>query len=403
MNRTQRRALALGAVVGALAWTTERAARWSGLGTVRRGRSAQPGISLLLRGGPDPQVTSALLSHLQAAGVTATFLFEEGAARAHPALVEQAVQGGHTVLPLVGGPGHSPWALARGLRAAQPAFAALTGTPPTLFAPGPGVGGVVAALAGRWGGLTPVAARHRSAWGTQPRGLRPGALLELEGTAPVAVPHLPLLLADLQARGYEIRGLGELRGLRPEALRDLPATALQLVDVLYDRVGGIRRIGGHASSLFRVGAAPYPLADVTVPHPGRPGGLTLRRGEPLTEFHLDSARLVELAERPLAGRRIVTHSIRDLAATVRDDPDCRERPAVFSISIFADVLALYGFTVVDLPPAHRRRLTWWSRTLRRAYGVSDPHKAHVPRLAVMAREELIRRHATHWGHPVAEE
>ncbi len=392
--------LALGTALGGVAWAAEQATRWAGLGTVRRARSAQPGVGLLLRGGPDPQVTPALLDALQAAGATATFLFDEAAARAHPALVQQAGREGHTVLPLVGpGPWTGPWALARQVRVARHDFAALLGTPPTLFAPGPGVSRVAATLAGRWSGLTPVVGQPSGAWGGPLRGRRPGALLERSGTDPAAL-HLPPLLADLQARGYEVRGLDGLRGVRPENWRDLPATALQAVDVLYDRVGGIHRIGGHASSLFRVGAAPYPLADVTVPHPALPEGLTIRHGERLTEFHLDSARLVELAERPVAGRRIVTHSIRDLAATVRDDPECRARPAVFSISIFADVLALYGFTVLDLPPAHRRRLTWWSRTLRRAYGVSDPEKAHVPRLAVIARDELIRRHTTQRGHPL---
>ncbi|MFC6659533.1 YkoP family protein [Deinococcus multiflagellatus] len=340
---------------------------------------------------------------MPAAGATATFLFDQAAARAHPALVQQAAREGHTVLPLVGrGPWTGPWALARQVRVARHDFAALLGTPPTLFAPGPGVSRVAAALAGRWSGLTPVVGQPGGAWGGPLRGRRPGALLQRSGTDPAAAVHLPPLLGNLQARGYEVRGLDGLRGVRPENWRDLPATALQGVDVLYDRLGGIHRIGGHVSSLFRVGAASYPLADVTVPHPQLPGGLTIRRGERLTEFHLDSARLVELAERPLAGRRIVTHSIRDLAAALQDDPACREHPAVFSISIFADVLALYGFTVLDLPPAHRRRLTWWSRTLRRAYGVSDPEKVHVPRLAVMAREELIRRHATHRGHPGVE-
>ncbi|MFC6659534.1 hypothetical protein [Deinococcus multiflagellatus] len=57
MNRAWGRVLALGAALGGLAWAAERAARWAGLGTVRRARSAQPGVGLLLQGGPDPQVT----------------------------------------------------------------------------------------------------------------------------------------------------------------------------------------------------------------------------------------------------------------------------------------------------------------------------------------------------------
>ena len=137
---------------------------------------------------------------------------------------------------------------------------------------------------------------------------------------------------------------------------------------------------GVSDGVDRAGAAPYPLAD----QPLREGG-AVHRGERLVEFHLDSARLTELAERPVAGRRIVTASVRDLARALRDDPALNTFPAVFSISIFSDVLGLYGFTIVDLPPAHERRLTWWSRVIRRAYGVSDPQKRHVPKLAVMSQ------------------
>jgi len=211
------------------------------------------------------------------------------------------------------------------------------------------------------------------------------------------ITALELLCMALAEQGYRVTGVWDLPGTRPERPRDLPATLLQGVDVLYDRLGRIRRVGAHASSLFRVGVAPYPLADVTLPAPGLPDGLTVRHGERLVEFHLDSARLVELAARPVAGRKVVQHSVHDLAAAVRDDPAWNTLPAVYSVSIFSHVLKLYGFTVLELPLPMRRRLTWWSRTLRRAYGVADPEHVHVPMLAVISREELVRRHGTRRG------
>lgn len=372
MNR--RSALLPAALLATLA-----AWRWSGLGSLRRARSAQPGLALIFDGGPHPRVTPALLGALSGAGVQATFAFDPDSAARHPDLVRDVRDAGHDV---AAGPGRtaSPRRAAQILRGHLGAdlVGLSVGPRPTLT---------------RWitaflTGLPVLAGQGTAGADGTLSGVRPGALLHLPGTDATLATRLPDLLVDLHAREFEVLPLRDLRGLRAERPRDLPATVLQELDVWYDRVGRIRRVGKGASSLFRAGLAPYPLAD----QPLREGGV-VRRGERLVEFHLDSARLTELAERPVAGRRIVTASVRDLARALRDDPDLNATGAVFSISIFSDVLGLYGFTVVDLPPAHRRRLTWWSRVIRRAYGVSDPQKQHTPKLAVMSRQAFVDRHA----------
>ncbi|MHA0040895.1 YkoP family protein [Deinococcus sp. PEB2-63] len=357
--------------------------RWAGLGALRRARSAQPGLALIFEGGPHPQVTSALLAALGEAGVQATFALDGAAARRYPDLVRAVHAQGHDVAARL--PRH-PWAWGAA-RQATAALRSVLGQDPA----GLSVGArptLMGWLAGFLAGAPVIAGQGRAGPDGTLSGVRPGALLHLPGTDERLAAQLPARLADLRAREFEVLPLRDLRGLRPERPRDLPATALQEVDVWYDRLGRIRRVGNRASSLFRAGTAPYPLAD----QPLREGG-AVRRGERLIEFHLDSARLTELAERPVAGRRIVTASVRDLARALRDDPDLNTFGAVFSISIFSDVLGLYGFTVVDLPPAHERRLTWWSRVIRRAYGVSDPQKRHTPKLAVMSRAAFVERHA----------
>ncbi|GGR83576.1 polysaccharide deacetylase familiy protein [Deinococcus sedimenti] len=340
--------------------------RWSGLGAVRRARSAQAGLGLIFEGGPHPVVTPLLLDALAAADVRATFALKTAQTGSPEELTREISQRGHDVAVFAPGRGDGQTA-GQSVGARPPLWRWLV-----AFTSGSRV------LAGQ-GGLTVTGDLS---------GVRPGALLHLPGTDAGLAGRLPSVLADLKAREFEVLPLRDLRGLRPERLRDLPATLLQEVDVWYDRVGRIRRVGNRASSLFRAGVAPYPLADQDLRDGGR-----VQRGERLVEFHLDSARLTELAERPVAGRRIVTASVRDLARALRDDPDLNTFPAVFSISIFSDVLGLYGFTVVDLPPAHRQRLTWWSRVIRRAYGVSDPQKQHVPKLAVMSRQAFVDRHA----------
>ncbi|GGK88669.1 YkoP family protein [Deinococcus radiotolerans] len=362
--------------------------RWSGLGTLRRARSAQPGLGLLFEGGPDPRVTPALLGALEGAGVRATFALDAASVRAYPDLVRRIAAAGHDVVGFVPpAAARWPWEVASRARGVVAELRGVLERGPL----GVSVGarpGWAAWLGGQGSGLTVIRGQGQLSGASGWRGVRPGAVLHVPGVDSGVAAALPGWLGALRDREFEVHPLSGLRGLRRERARDLPATLLQEVDVWYDRVGRIRRVGDRASSLFRAGVAPYPLADQRLRD-----GAQVRRGEALVEFHLDSARLTELAERPVAGRRIVTASVRDLARALRDDPDLNGYPAVFSISIFSDVLGLYGFTVVDLPLAHQRRLTWWSRVIRRAYGVSDPSKQHVPKLAVMSREAFVQRHA----------
>ncbi|MFB9993706.1 polysaccharide deacetylase family protein [Deinococcus oregonensis] len=367
-----------------LAW------RWAGLGFARRGRSATPTAALMLVGGPDPAVTPPVLDALQAAGVQATFFLNADAVAQFPDLTRQIVQAGHALGADLGGSAVSlPWTLTSRLRQTQQALKSVTGEEIQSFTAGPQVPPLSVLLAARACGLTPVQGEPISSG--LPAHLPQGRLLSLSGTRSSTPAALPLLLAELKARGYVAHPLPSLPGLRPEHSSDLIPDLMGVVDVLYDRTGHIRRIGGHAHSLFRLGTAPYPLPTITLTDPTQPQGLTIAAGQRIAEFHLDSARLVQLAERPVAGRHVVKHSIHDLAAALRDDPQWKTLPAVFSISIFSDVLRLYGFTVVDLPAPMLRRLNWWSRTLRRAYGVSDLSRPHTPKLAVISRTELIRR------------
>ncbi|ULH15308.1 polysaccharide deacetylase family protein [Deinococcus sp. KNUC1210] len=361
-----------------------------GLGVLRTARSARPQAALSFGGGPDPLVTPLLLAALKAADVRATFFVSGSEVQQNSDLLAQIRAAGHQIEL---GAGRSGWLSAGALSRARLELAAGGTAVQSLLLPRGAVGWPVL-LAARRAGLTPasgtVEVRHASDQRERIRRfLRPGGIVLLAGEGmqgAAAARMLPELLSDLTARGYSLLPVNELVGLRPDGWRDVPPKLIQLVDLAYDRLGRIRRIGGHASSLFRVGVAPYPLPSSTLR-----GGERIEHGASLVEFHLDSARLVQLAERPVAGRHVVKHSLHDLAEAVRDDPAWQQLPAVFSISIFSDVLRIYGFETVELPDRMRRRLTWWSRTLRRAYGVSDLNSEHIPKLAVISRQELIRR------------
>ncbi|WP_019009597.1 YkoP family protein [Deinococcus aquatilis] len=367
-----------------LAW------RWAGLGFARRGRSATPTAALLVVGGPDPHVTPQILEALAQAEIQGTFFVNAEAVARFPDLTRRIVQAGHALGAELGSSG-VPWPgrWTAQLQQTRQAVQAVTGDDIQFFTAGPRIPPLVVLLAARALGLTPVQGEPITSG--LPAHLPQGRLLAVSGTSSSMPAALPLLLVELKARGYVAHPLSSLPGLRPEHSGDLIPDLMGVVDVLYDRTGHIRRIGGHAHSLFRLGTAPYPLSTITLTDPTQPQGLTIAAGQRIAEFHLDSARLVQLAERPVAGRHVVKHSIHDLAAALRDDPAWKTLPAVFSISIFSDVLRLYGFTVVELPAPMLRRLNWWSRTLRRAYGVSDLSRPHTPKLAVISRTELIRR------------
>ena len=367
--------------------------RWLGIGVLTRGRSYTAQAALTFDGGPDPQLTPALLGALHAAGVRASFFLSPSAAARWPELVAALEAAGHEIGLLAAPPVPSAGEAGRDNEG--------RGEAPPALRPPPGPLGWALGWGTLWAArrlglplaLGTVEARQgrhsRDPARRVLRQLRPGgvAMLDGAGSGGAAVARqLPALLGELNARGYTLVPMRELAGLRPDGVRDLPPKLIRLVDVAYDALGRLHRIGEHASSLFRVGDAPYPLAGLTLPD-----GTHIGRGTRLIEFHLDSARLVQLAERPLSGRQVVRHSLHDLAGAAQRDPRWQSQPAAFSISIFSDVLRLHGFQTVDLPPPMRRRLSWWSRTLRRAYGVSDLSAVHVPKLAVISRRELIRR------------
>ncbi|WP_425148351.1 YkoP family protein [Deinococcus sp.] len=361
--------------------------RGLGLGVVRNGRSHRAQAALTFEGGPDPQVTPPLLAALQEADVRATFFLDAGKAERHPELVGRLRAGGHELGLLLGaGPLSLPWRLAAEPGRARDQLGRGGGGEARWVRP---AGGLIAwpTLWGLWRAGLKLTAAPPPGEHLEPllTALRPGRALTLpHGTG--AVTLLPELLVRLKERGYQAVPLAELIGLRPDTARDLAPKVIGIVDVLYDALGRIERTGQHASSLFRVGSAAYPLEAVTLP-----GGLRVERGERLAEFHLDSARLTQLAERPMVGRHAVKHSLHDLAEALRDDPAWEAVPAAFSISIFSDLLRMHGFQTAELPSRMQRRLTWWSRTLRRVYGVSDLRVEHLPRLAIISRAELIRR------------
>jgi peptidoglycan/xylan/chitin deacetylase (PgdA/CDA1 family) len=196
-------------------------------GLAGEGRSG--GIALTFDDGPDPSGTPAVLQALAGLGWRATFFLLGAQVRRHPDIARLVVEAGHEVG--VHGTVHrnhlarTPVGIRRDLRVAVGEIAEVTGVRPRWFRPPYGVlsGGTL--WAARDLGLTPVL---WTAWGkdwlagppTQVvaevmRTLRDGGTVLLHdsdctsrpGSWRSTVAALPLLAAQLQARGLEVRTL----------------------------------------------------------------------------------------------------------------------------------------------------------------------------------------------------
>lgn len=369
------------------------------LGVVRRGRGAGAEVALTFDDGPDPATTPRVLDALREAGVKATFFMPGEALRAFPDLARRVADEGHEVA--AHGLAHrhawfrSPLAPLSDTPGSLARLKTVTGRDARFFRPPHGaytLAGVLALRASGALGAHWTVEAHDWHPGHSPEDVRarvlahvvPGAVIVMHdagvGGATTA-EALPALLADLKARGYVPVPLGDLPEARPERPRDLLVRLFQALDAAFDRQNRIERVGQRAWSLLRAGRAPFPLE----------GSPLAEHGESLLEIHVDSDRVVRLAENPLRGLRLVRDSMKDLALALEEREEWRDVRGVFSIGPFSGIMAGLGFTVEDVPPDMRRRLTVWSDVLRRVYGSTD-REAREARMAFITREELLRRY-----------
>ena len=164
----------------------------------------------------------------------------------------------------------------------------------------------------------------------------------------------------------------------------LPRRLVGLLDDLFDRVGSIRRVAGRRDTLFRVGRVRFPLPTVTLED-----GTRLAHGAATLEFHVNNPLLVDLGVR--SSLRQARQDLRLLARDLQADPEWRSAQAVFCISALGPLLEAVGFGTHPVPPTSRRRLSLWSRVLRRAYGTAVKHEPK-PVLSVLSMQKFLERY-----------
>ena len=373
-----------------------------GLTLIREGRQTRRELALTFDDGPDPATTPAVLDALTAAGARATFFVLLPSAQAHPELIDRMRREGHEVAPHAVVHRHawirSPWSayLEPGRAARQ--LAALTGEHVRLYRPPHGAYSLATLLGLRRARLT------GASWNVEGRDwhpastpestvrhvlarVHPGAVVVLHDAGVGArntAPALPELLHGLKERGYRMVLLSELDGAAPLAVSGLPRRLVGLLDDLFDRAGGIRRVAGRRDTLFRVGPVRFPLPTVTLED-----GTQLAHGAATLEFHVNNPLLVDLGVR--SSLRQARQDLRLLAQGIRADPQWRSAQAVFCISALGPLLTSVGFETHPVPPTSRRRLSLWSRVLRRAYGTPVKHEPK-PVLSVLSMQRFLERY-----------
>jgi peptidoglycan/xylan/chitin deacetylase (PgdA/CDA1 family) len=237
-----RRALAVAAPLAGLA-AVHAAPALTARGPIRRmiprleGRGAPDGVALTFDDGPDPQGTPAVLAALDELGWKATFFLLGSQVHTYPAIARAVADAGHEIG--VHGYlhrnhlGRRPGSVRRDLQRATTTITAATGVRPRWFRPPYGVLSAGSLRAAAALDLVPVL---WSAWGrdweqTTPErirdqllpGLNSGATLLLHdsdctstaGSWMATAAVLPLLAAELDARGLAVRTLGAHLSLRP--------------------------------------------------------------------------------------------------------------------------------------------------------------------------------------------
>ncbi len=371
------------------------------LGVIREGRYARRELALTFDDGPDPVTTPAVLDALRHAGARATFFVIAGRAEANPHLIARMLAEGHEVAAHADRHVHAwmrtPWgAFLDPLRSVR-RVERIAGQRPPYHRPPHGAYTLATVLGQRAAGVRGV---HWSIeggdWraGQTPEAVRegvlkravPGAVVVLHDAGPGArttVPMLPELLRALRDRGYTLKTVSQLDGAVPVGGRALVRRAFIALDVLFDRLGGIRPTAGRADTLFRTGRTAFPLDGVTLAD-----GTPVRRGAPSAEFHVNNPLLVDLGL-----RRSVRQAREDFQAVAGDlqhRPDLQGAQFVYCLSALSPLLSALGFEAHDLPPTAARRLQRWAAVLRRAYG--SPPDAPTPRLSILSREAFLAQY-----------
>ncbi|CCO08698.1 polysaccharide deacetylase family protein [Desulforamulus hydrothermalis] len=396
------------------------------LGSIFRGSKKSGLVALTFDDGPDPDYTPQVLDVLQQYQAKATFFLVGQHAVQNQGLVKRIIAEGHSI----GTHGYlhrfawlqSPWSATREISSGIKAIEGITGNAPRFFRPAWGVFNLFTYI------YLLLSRQQTVLWtfmswdwhpGSSPRRIhdivqskvksgdiivfhdrctKPGAVIS--GPANM-VAALPCIMQTLQQKNLRAVSLDELLLCQdPYIVKKILRSLWQVWEYCFERLAGLRPVGGQENSLFRLAVRHYRGRRMELPD-----GTTLLPGDKIGELHFNNkflqkitttARSLELIG--LALLRETRRSLPVLAKTVSQDPAYQGIKALMGITMIHRGTSQLGFSVYDLTPGLRSLVAWYQRWLMfllHPGGLSHLrrqwHKL-TPKKVVISKHELLKRY-----------
>ena len=404
-------------------------ARCCHLGVIWRGTRAGGRVAITFDDGPDPRYTPVVLDILKQHNVRACFFVLGEKARAYPELVLRMKREGHEVASH-GFRHHIPWLLGprgiiREVREASRVIEEITGSPPRLYRPPWGLFNLFSLLhsllfgqqvvlwsflSWDWSRLcTPESIARKVLSRVHDGSIlvfhdsddTPGAA---RGASAKMLRALPVILSELEKRGFKVTTLAELNPPRESWWQRLG----QRLDHLITRLLKFQHLhyrDGHPTLLSvrlrRYRGRALMLND----------GTCIRPGDAIGEIHFHNGVLKELvaardgpAQAGFAALRVLKELKRSLGELARWAATHQEGvKAVMGITVLHRGAERLGFTLCELPSWLKIPARLYQGWLLAAYHpqglprVRLHHRKIVPRMVAMGTRELIRRYLTSEG------
>ncbi|SHE90664.1 polysaccharide deacetylase family protein [Desulforamulus putei] len=396
------------------------------LGALYRGSKKSGMVALTFDDGPDPRYTPQVLDILKKYQVRASFFLVGRHAEQHPHLVKRIMAEGHSL----GTHGYNhrfvwlqnPLSAIQEIRKGIKTIEGITGKVPLFFRPSWGVFNLFTYL-------YLLLARQRTvlwslmSWDWHPRSspdrihdivnrkIKAGAVIVFHDrcTKPGAaddgpakmVEALPKILESLQLKGLRPVSLDEFMLCQDAAILKKCLRGLwQVWEFCFDRLAGLKPVGGQESNLFRLAVRNYRGQQMELPD-----GTLLLPGDKVGELHFNNeflqritatARSLELIGIMLL--RETRRSLPLLAKAVSQDPTYQGIKALIGITMIHRGTSQLGFSVYDLTPGIRSIVAWYQRWLLfllHPGGLSHLRRQWnklVPKKVVISRQELLKRY-----------
>lgn len=397
------------------------------IGAICQGPSNEGRVAITFDDGPHPLYTPQVLNILKQFQVKACFFVLGEKAKEYPELLLRIQAEGHGIAShgyrhhiswLVG-----PRGIKQDIRQASSVITEITGCPPLFYRPPWGLFNLFSLPYYRLYGQQVVLWSFMS-WDWNRRSTadsiarkvllrtKNGSILifhdsddvigTVPGTPTAMISALPVILTELKQRGLQVIPLSELTSSLNRGKNKLSFRLWQGWEKFVLRLSRIEDVlEDGRPTLFRLALRRYRGQQLRLPD-----GTTLQKGDMVGELHLNNDALqkisnnVEPTRLGLLALKKTFQSLPTLAKWIAANPRYRKIKAITGLTILHRGSQFLGFSAFDVPPLASCLTRWYEGLLlmifhpagRRRF--TQHRKKLNPKLLVMSKDELFRRHLT---------